>query len=421
MNFIQFITKLFTISAVSMLLAACDDSSSSKGGSSHDQGPEDGVEQDIKKGPNGGRLLEDGNFSVEITIFEQGRPPQFRLYAYENNTAISPEQVKATITLTRLDGEENLFSFIPEADYLSGDGVVTEPHSFDVTVTAAYKGSSHSWQYESYEGRTRISKQMATEVGIEVEQVGSTRIEETLDVIGRVEFAPDAQTTLRARFPGKVLDVTKYEGETVKKGEILARIESNESLQAYTIKSPMDGVIVKSQVHVGDVVSNTPLFVIGDLTRLRVDFHVYPQDLEKVRPGKTVYVQAVSGSNQTLAILDAYLPSVESATQTMIIHASLPNQNLMWMPGMTVNGSVVTDTATVPLAVKTSALQRFRDFTVVFAQVGEDYEVRMLELGRQTPEWTEVLSGIKPGQAYVSGNSFIIKADIEKSGASHDH
>ena len=75
----------------------------------------------------------------------------------------------------------------------------------------------------------------------------------------------------------------------------------------------------------------------------------------------------------------------------------------------------------VPLAVKNSGLQRFRDFTVVFAKVEDTYEVRMLELGKSDGEMTEVLGGLEPSQDYVSDNSFLIKADIEKSGASHDH
>jgi cobalt-zinc-cadmium efflux system membrane fusion protein len=45
----------------------------------------------------------------------------------------------------------------------------------------------------------------------------------------------------------------------------------------------------------------------------------------------------------------------------------------------------------------------------------------MLDIGRRTPEWTEILGGIDAGVEYVVGNSFLIKADIEKSGASHDH
>ncbi len=44
-----------------------------------------------------------------------------------------------------------------------------------------------------------------------------------------------------------------------------------------------------------------------------------------------------------------------------------------------------------------------------------------LELGRQDETWVEVLSGLKPGVQYVAENSYLIKADIEKSGASHEH
>jgi cobalt-zinc-cadmium efflux system membrane fusion protein len=45
----------------------------------------------------------------------------------------------------------------------------------------------------------------------------------------------------------------------------------------------------------------------------------------------------------------------------------------------------------------------------------------MLELGRKAEGWVEVLNGIPSGTEYVTLNSYIIKADIEKSGASHDH
>jgi cobalt-zinc-cadmium efflux system membrane fusion protein len=45
----------------------------------------------------------------------------------------------------------------------------------------------------------------------------------------------------------------------------------------------------------------------------------------------------------------------------------------------------------------------------------------MLELGRGDSDWVEVLDGLEPGEIYVTGNSYLIKADIEKSGATHDH
>lgn len=88
---------------------------------------------------------------------------------------------------------------------------------------------------------------------------------------------------------------------------------------------------------------------------------------------------------------------------------------------MSVKGQVLIDEKRVPLAVKASALQSFRDFNVVFAKFGDIYEVRMLELGMGDGEMVEVLSGLKSGTEYVTENSFLIKADIEKSGATHDH
>jgi membrane fusion protein, heavy metal efflux system len=82
---------------------------------------------------------------------------------------------------------------------------------------------------------------------------------------------------------------------------------------------------------------------------------------------------------------------------------------------------LVVNAQTVPLAVRTEAIQPFRDFQVVFANYGAEYEVRMLQLGRRGAEFTEVLSGIEPGTPYVSKGSFLVRADIEKSGAAHDH
>ena len=100
---------------------------------------------------------------------------------------------------------------------------------------------------------------------------------------------------------------------------------------------------------------------------------------------------------------------------------ALQDPERRWAPGLFVQGDVQVAAERVPLAVRKSGLQSFRDFTVVFAQVGDTYEVRMLELGRQDDTWIEVLGGLKPGTVYVAENSYLIKADIEKSGASHDH
>jgi cobalt-zinc-cadmium efflux system membrane fusion protein len=115
------------------------------------------------------------------------------------------------------------------------------------------------------------------------------------------------------------------------------------------------------------------------------------------------------------------IDAVVQPDQSVLAFVVLDNPDGKWVPGMFVRGEIKVAEYTVPVAVKRAGLQAFRDFTVVFAQIGDEYEVRMLDLGRQDDERVEVLSGLEAGTRYVTSNSYILKADIEKSGASHDH
>lgn len=375
-----------------------------------------------ERGPYRGRMLRDGDFAVEITIFEDGVPPEFHVYAYKGDKPVPPADVQLQVTLTRLGGETSLFSFTPAGDYLKGDGVVTEPHSFDVAVTATYDGRQHQWTYQSYEGRTTIEQAEADAAGVKVEPAGPARIDDIVLLPGRVELQPQGKAEVRAWYPGRIMAMTKVIGQQVRKGETVATVTSSESLQAYAIPAPITGVVMERLANVGDVAGDSPLYIIADATKVHAEFYVYPRDAERLRAGQPVVIRNLQGDHAVRADIEAILPTADMLTQTVVAHVDLPNPDgRMWRPGQAVNGEVAVAAIDVPLAVRTRALQRFRDFTVVFARVGETYEVRMLEIGRQSPEWTEVLSGIAPGEVYVTDNAFLIRADIEKSGASHDH
>ena len=79
-------------------------------------------------GPRGGKLFTDNDFSVELTIFEKGVPPQFRIYLYEKGKLLPPTAANLAITLSRLGVPAQLFKFTPEADYLLGDQAVSYTH-----------------------------------------------------------------------------------------------------------------------------------------------------------------------------------------------------------------------------------------------------------------------------------------------------
>ncbi len=408
----QFIPALTALMMI-VPLAAC--------GSGAETTAEEGKSAEPEKGPNRGRMLRDGDFAVEMTIFEDGVPPMYRVYPSRDGKPVDPKTVKLTVTLKRLDGEISRFAFKPEGAYLAGDGVVVEPHSFDVEVVAVENGKRHVWKFANPEGRSKISAAAAKDGGIEIETVGPAVISDVREVEGVVQLATSARSEIRAQFPGKVMLVTKAVGDYVKKGQLLARIESSESLQIYPVYSPVSGVVAERNANVGNVAIDEPIYVITDPGQTTVVFNIFPRDLGTIRPGQKVDIETLDGQPIAASALGGYLPEGNAAAGTALVRASLPNRDGRWRPGMALHGRVTVNAVTVPLAVRTEALQRFRDFTVVFANFGEDYEVRMLELGRKTPEWTEVLSGIKPGTRYAAKGAFLIRADVEKSGASHDH
>ncbi len=376
---------------------------------------------DYERGPHNGRMLRDGDFAIEVTVFEDGVPPEYRLYAYRGDKPLAPGQVQASVTIRRLDGEVTTFAFRPEEDYLRGQATLVEPHSFDVAVTASEGGRRHAWRFPSYEGRTTIAPAAARAANIETAVAAPAAIGETLEIVGRVELDPSASADVGARFPGRVVSVHRNVGDRVGRGALLARVESSYSLQTYSVTAPIAGVVTQRNTNVGDVAGDDPIFVISDPSRTVATFPVFPRDIERVRPGQAVQIRGLEGERSQGSTIRDFLPLAEVQTQAVTARAGLPNSAGFWRPGMAVRGVVTVDQRTVPLAVRTEAIQQFRDFRVVFAKIGDTYEVRMLQLGREGPEWTEVLGGLKPGTTYVAKNSYVIKADIEKSGASHDH
>ena len=412
------ITMFAAVAASALMSGSCGEKPSSAEGGAEAAA----ASGEYERGPHRGRMLRDGTFAIEMTIFEDGVPPEFHVYAYENDKPLPPNEVQLNVELLRLGNKVDRFAFTPREDYLPGNGVVIEPHSFAVKVTATRGGKASEWTYESFEGRTTIAQDQAEVAGVKVEPAGAASIDQIVALTGRVELQPEGKAEVRAWYPGRIVTMSRSIGDRVEKGQTLATVTSSESLQTYAIPAPISGIIMERNATPGDVAGSAPLYVIADPRKLHAEFFIYPRDAERLRAGQPVTVTSIGGASTLKSKIEVVLPTSDMLTQTVIAHVELPNPDgVTWRPGQAVEGNVIVSADDVPLAVRTRALQRFRDFTVVYARVDDTYEVRMLELGRQSPEWTEILGGIAPGEVYVSDNAFLIRADIEKSGASHDH
>lgn len=379
-------------------------------------------EPDYPRGPHNGRLLSEGDFAVEVTIYEPDIPPQFRIFPFLKGEPLDLDEVELVIELHRFAGRVDKFQFKKQDDYLLGDIVVEEPHSFVVKVMAKYAGKSYAWEYESFEGRVEMSEQAAASVDLQFETAGPRTMRTTVSMSGKI--TPDANRMVKVfpRYPGIVKEARKKLGDHVKKNEVLAVIESNESLQTYNTTSLIDGTVTHRDITLGEFVSNdTLMYTVADLNTVWVDLNVHRRDFPLLSEGQKIFLDSGNDGPKGEAKVVYLSPFGAESTQTMLARAELANPKMEWRPGLFVKGNVVVKEEEVPVAVKASALQTFRDWDVVFMKDGTDYEIAIVELGRRDGEWVEILSGLKAGTKYVSENSFVVKADVLKSGASHDH
>ncbi|MDX2028247.1 MAG: efflux RND transporter periplasmic adaptor subunit, partial [Alphaproteobacteria bacterium] len=240
---------------------------------------------------------------------------------------------------------------------------------------------------------------------------------ETITLTGRITLNQNTTAQVKARFPGIVREVKKGLGEAVNTGDVLAMVESNDSLQVYPVKSPINGVILARNTNVGDVAGDQPLFTVANVSDVWAEFHVFPRDIDRIQSGQKVRVISFEGEHTGEAAITVVSPVAEASSQTIVARVTLPNTEGLWHSGMTVRGDVMVNEKQVPLGVKTSAIQRMEGKTVIFIQDGDRYSMRPIKTGMSDPDWAEVIDGLKEGEAYVSQNSFLIKADIGKAGA----
>lgn len=275
--------------------------------------------------------------------------------------------------------------------------------------------------HEESSDRTVIDPAAAQDMKIGTATTGPGMVHETISLTGKITLNKNRVAQVRARFPGIVRDVKSNIGDTVKKGQTLAIVESNESLQAYPVIAPLDGIILGRNTNIGDTADNEPMFVVADLRQLWAEFFIFSRDMNAIKPGQTIRIRSLTDNTEAEAQLTNLLPTTESSSQTVVARVELDNSEDKWRAGMTVRGDVVLSEREVPIAVKTAALQRQKGSTVVFVLTGDSYEARKVETGQSDREWTEILSGLQPGETYVAENSFIVKADIAKSEAEHEH
>lgn len=296
---------------------------------------------------------------------------------------------------------------------------------FARTSAPAKAGHGHSDEKEGEHAHgqgVKLSDGQIAAAGIELLQAGPQELRDMLRLNGIIQPNQETLVKVTPRFPGVIRSMRKRLGDKVKKDEILATVESNQSLTSYDLKAPIDGTVIDRDGTLGEFASEAkPLFTIADLASMWIDFAVFRRDFGRVHLGDAVTVDVGDGGPAVEARIDYLSPLGATDTQTSVARAIVRNGDKRLRPGLFVDGRAVLSARPVEIAIRTSALQTLEGRTVVFVREGDTFAARDVELGARDADWVEVLFGLLAGDTYAAKNSFVLKAELGKAGAAHEH
>jgi cobalt-zinc-cadmium efflux system membrane fusion protein len=257
--------------------------------------------------------------------------------------------------------------------------------------------------------------------GIETVEAGPRQLQVMVSTYGTL--VPNAERTrnVSARFAGIATRVFKAAGDRVVAGETLLTVESNESLQIYAVKSPIAGIVTARNVNPGETVESQALFTVSDLSTLWAELMVFPREIGKVRAGQRVTLRSGDGSLATTAQIAQVSPIGTADTQAITVRVPVANTDGRWRPGLNVAANIVVAETQVDVAVQSTALQTVDGARVVFVPHEGGFTPRAVQTGQSDDEFVEIVSGLAAGERYVATDSFLVKADLEKAGAEHEH
>jgi len=285
-----------------------------------------------------------------------------------------------------------------------------------------HENGSSGEKEESHGDVVVLSPEARRAADLTIVDAGPAVLKESLSLYGTIKPNAERMRSVTARFPGVVRSVSVKVGDSVAAGQSLASVESNESLQTYGVSSPLKGVVTERMTNPGEQAEQAALFTIADLSTVWVEVSLFPRDRARVRVGQDARVSTSDGGPSGQGKIVFVSPLGSGPTQSVTARVLLDNPEGQWPPGLYVQADVAIASEPVELAVPAAALQELEETgTSVFVEEGERFEARSVKVGRNDGDHAEILEGIKVGEKVVGEGSFVLKAELGKGAAEHDH
>jgi membrane fusion protein, heavy metal efflux system len=197
------------------------------------------------------------------------------------------------------------------------------------------------------------------------------------------------------------------------------------SLRLQEVRSPIAGRIAERRVDLGALVGRegqeSELYVVVDLSELWVDLAVAPTDLPTIREGQEITVAIGPSSERAPARIMFISPLLDRDTRAARVVASLANPDHVFRPGNFVTAGIPLSQDHADVVVPKTALQTIKGERVVFVRSERGFEARQVAIGREDDRAVEIVSGLFAGEPIAISNTFVLKAELGKAEAEHQH
>jgi len=275
------------------------------------------------------------------------------------------------------------------------------------------------------------SEAFAAHAGIRTVEVREAAFTPVVLVAGNVSFDPEQVAVLNASALGTVRQVSKYEGDNVKRGEVLAELCSpsqarreargllqrhelpQHSLGTSLLRSPLDGTVVERRIVTGQAVrGESAAFVVANLDRLAIRVNVDEQRARGITVGDRVEISRdpALGSVGIGTVTDVAAGASEESGSELRIRIGVDNRARRVRAGELVSARIFVSHAGRALLVPNRALTWIGGQPTLFvAASSHSASIAAVTLGRGDGEQTEVRGGLTSGQRVVSDGVLMLK------------
>ena len=289
----------------------------------------------------------------------------------------------------------------------------------------------------------RILRQLGDRVAVgdALAVIDSREVAEAQGASARARRAAEAARTVLAReeslFRQRV--TARQEYEAAQAAYDAARIDAQQAEQALralgagtgggttrlmTLRSPVAGEVTSVTVTPGEYVPpERELFQVADPRTVWAELMIPARDIQRVRVGQTMMLSVQGSDHPHTGRIRFLSPAVDPATGAAKAIATIDNRDGDLRVGQNVSARVTTpgsDGQRVPV-VPRSAIQEVDGRSVVFVRTQRGFVMRPVTVGTGSDAAVPIISGLRVGERVATVNAFVLKAELGKAEAEHDH